>query len=109
MSRRQWDEWESLRIIQVVQNALIQLGAGQATAAPGPSQGLPAATPQPLSATLGPRQLLAQAWRVVDMKIWKFPPPSCTTQDNCWTLLRIVPLAFCPPYPPGLAGHLMTT
>jgi len=61
MSRRQWDEWESLRIVQVVQNGLIKVGAGQVTTAPGPSQGLPAETPQPPSATLGPRQLLAQA------------------------------------------------
>jgi len=83
IARPQWDSWESLRIVQVVQNALIQVGAGGAAESTNPAvRGLPAATPQPAAATLGPRQLLAQAWRVKDMRTFEFEPPSCATQVN---------------------------
>jgi len=83
-SRPQWDDWESLRIIQVVQNALIHVGAGMEVPSSSPAvQGLPDATRQPAATASGPRQLLAQAWRVRDMRTWMFEPPSCTTQVNC--------------------------
>ena len=83
-SRPQWDDWESLRIIQVVQNALVHVGAGMAVPSSSPAvRGLPDATRQPASGASRPRQLLAQAWRVRDMKTWTFEPPSCTTQVNC--------------------------
>ena len=83
-SRPQWDAWECLRIIQVVQNALIHVGAGVEVQSSSPAiQGLPAATPQPAATASGPRQLLAQAWRVRDMRTWTFESPSCTTQVNC--------------------------
>ena len=81
MARPQWDDWESLRIIQVIQDALITVGAaGGAPAA----QGLPAATPQPAAAAARPRQLLAQKWVLEDMRTWTFLLPSCTTQVNSW-------------------------
>ena len=82
MVRQQWDDWESLRIIQVVQHALIQVVPAvqlSESGVPAVQQGLPDNTPQPPSATLGPRQLLAQAWRLVDMRTWRFELPSCTT------------------------------
>ena len=83
-SRPQWDDWETLRIIQVVQNALIHVGAGVEVPSSSPAvRGLPDATPQPASGASRPRQLLAQAWRVRDMRTWTFEPPSCTTQVNC--------------------------
>ena len=82
-ARPQWDDWESLRIIQVVQNALVQLGAGGARGAADPAiRGLPAVTPPPAAEAWGPRQLLAQAWQVQDMRTWTFEPPSCTTQSG---------------------------
>ena len=91
MARPQWDDWESLRIIQVIQDALITVGAaGVAQAA----QGLPAATPQPASAAAGPQQLLAQVWQLEDMRTWTFPMPSCTTQVNCWLPWRVVCILF---------------
>ena len=86
MARPQWDDWESLRIIRVVQSALVTVGASTVSA------GLPAATLQPPSATLGPRQSLAQAWRFLDFFSWTFEPPSCTTLVNCCVHLRVDPL-----------------
>ena len=82
-ARPQWDEWESIRIIQVVQNALISVGQRRQV------MRLPPNTPVPALAQLGPRQLLAQAWRQVDMKHFQFPSHSCIVMTLLLSVLCI--------------------
>lgn len=70
-SRGSWDSWESVRVIQVLERALIHIGMGS------DEKRLPPNTVLPNSQAGGARGLLRQVWRQVDMATFRFPSQSC--------------------------------